>query len=203
MLKNDNIQVAGFFRDYIQQLKEVLDKIPIDNLEQVIGAMLDTYNNDKTIYIMGNGGSAANASHIVNDISKGTDYPGGKRVKIISLCDNIPLMLAYANDCGYETIFVEQLKNLLRDGDLVIAISGSGNSPNILNAVEYANSIKAVTIGLGGYDGGKLAKIARIPLIVPSFSMQRVEDVHLIIGHILMCYFNAVAKDNPSATCCS
>lgn len=200
MSKNDN-KVAEFTLDYFNQLKSVLDTLPLDKLEEIINVLMKAYQDEKTIYVMGNGGSAANASHIVNDISKGTVNEGKKRIRIVSLCDNIPLILAYANDCGYENIFVEQLKNLLQEGDVVIAISGSGNSPNILKAVEYATSIKAITIGLTGYDGGKLNKTADISLIVPSFSMQRVEDVHLIIGHIFMCYFNSVYGTSCSYKC--
>lgn len=116
------------------------------------------------------------------------------RFKVIGLSDNVPLLTAWANDNGYENIFVEQLKNLLEKGDVVIAISASGNSKNVLRAVEYANTKAAITIGLTGFEGGKLKDMVQECLIVPSNSMERVEDVHLILGHLLCCYLRELLR---------
>ena len=117
-----------------------------------------------------------------------------ERFKVIALTDNVPLLTAWANDTGYENIFVEQLKNLLEEGDVVIAISASGNSKNVLKAVDYASNKAATTIGLTGFEGGKLKDIAQECLIVPSNSMERVEDVHLILGHLLCCYLRELLR---------
>lgn len=140
---------------------------------------------------MGNGGSAATASHFACDLAKGTtmDNPSmRKRFKVTALTDNVPLLTAWANDIDYENMFVEQLKNLLEEGDLVIAISGSGNSKNVLKAVEYANTRAAKTVGLTGFEGGRLKDMVKECLIVPSNSIERIEDVHLILEHLLCSY---------------
>lgn len=137
---------------------------------------------------MGNGGSAATASHFACDLAKGTikDNPYiKKRFKVIALTDNIPLITAWSNDTDYSQVFIEQLRNLLNKDDVVIAISASGSSENVLKAVEYANQRGALTIGLTGFDGGKLKDIANKCLKVSSDSMERIEDVHLILEHLL------------------
>ena len=134
---------------------------------------------------MGNGGSAATASHFVGDLSKGTIVADFPRFKAIALTDNVPNMLAWGNDSSYEDIFVEQLKNLMEPEDVVVGISGSGNSRNVIKAIDYANEKGAITIGLLGYDGGKLIEIVQESLHVPSFNMQQVEDIHALISHLL------------------
>ena len=134
---------------------------------------------------MGNGGSSSTASHMVNDINKTASMNMEKKFKVISLTDNVPVVLAWANDVSYDSIFVEQLKGFLSEGDVVIGISGSGNSPNVLKAIEYANSKGNVTIGLTGIGGGKLKGMAKLPLVIEDDSMQRVEDFHLMANHIL------------------
>jgi D-sedoheptulose 7-phosphate isomerase len=161
---------------------------PHDTFEKIVQVLLDAYRAENQIFIMGNGGSGATASHFACDINKGCCLDLKKKFKVICLNDNMPTILAYANDCSYSKIFVEQIKNFLRPEDVVIGISGSGNSENVLEAVSYAGTKGAKTVGLSGYDGGKLAKIADIPLVARVHDMQKVEDVHMIVIHMLMQY---------------
>jgi D-sedoheptulose 7-phosphate isomerase len=133
---------------------------------------------------MGNGGSGATASHFTGDFNKGLSFHKARRFRFICLNDNYATFAAYANDVGYEDVFVEPLKNFLAEGDLVIGISGSGNSPNVLKAVEYANDHGAVTLGLTGYDGGKLKTLARHGVHIPIADMQVTEDLHMVLDHL-------------------
>jgi D-sedoheptulose 7-phosphate isomerase len=135
---------------------------------------------------MGNGGSAATASHFVCDFNKGLSYGRERKYKFLCLNDNVPALMAYANDVGYDAVFVEQLKNFLQVGDLVIGISGSGNSANVVKAVEYANAHGAVTLALVGYDGGQLKRVAKHCVHVDIADMQIVEDLHMILDHMSM-----------------
>jgi D-sedoheptulose 7-phosphate isomerase len=175
-----------FSYSYIQHLKEVLDEFPHLQFNLFYQVLVEAYNNDKHIFIMGNGGSGSTASHWACDINKGCCATNGRRFKMISLTDNIPTMLAYGNDLSYEAIFVEQLINFFVTGDVVIGISGSGNSVNVLKAIEYANAHGGITVGLCGYSGGKLLDLVQIPIHIAVPDMQKVEDVHLIIGHMVM-----------------
>jgi D-sedoheptulose 7-phosphate isomerase len=194
--------MTTFSLEYIDELKEVLDAFPHGQFVQIVDAFLEAYNNEKQIFVMGNGGSASTASHLACDINKGVcastashlacDINKGvcsgleKRFKVICLNDNIPTMLAYANDLSYEDVFLEQLKNFFQAGDVVVGISASGNSENVLKAITYAVQSGGRTIGLCGFQGGELAKIVDIPLIVRSDDMQKVEDVHMVVVHMLM-----------------
>jgi D-sedoheptulose 7-phosphate isomerase len=137
---------------------------------------------------MGNGGSASNAAHFACDLSKTAVGTGGRRIRAMSLTENLPLLTAWSNDTHYYFGFVEQLKNLMNAGDVVIGISGSGNSQNVLNGIAYANSIGGRTVGLIGFSGGQLKDLAQESLIVPSNNMQRVEDLHLILVHLISSY---------------
>jgi len=187
----------NFAKKYIQELKQTLDKLSLSQIEEIKDILLDAYNNDRKIFILGNGGSAATASHFACDLSKGTTIGNPhmkKRFKVIALTDNIPLLTAWGNDSDYSQIFVEQLKNLLDKDDIVIAISGSGNSKNILKAVEYANKRGALTIGLTGFVGGKLKDITHKCLIVSSDSMERIEDIHLILEHLICSWLRRELK---------
>jgi D-sedoheptulose 7-phosphate isomerase len=152
----------------------------------VAEAFLKAYNDEKHIFVMGNGGSASTASHLACDINKGVSFGQEKRFKVICLNDSVPTMLAYANDLSYEDVFLEQLKNFFRAGDVVMGISGSGNSKNVLKAVSYAARNGGKTVGLCGFQGGELATLADISLIVRSNDMQKIEDVHMIVVHMLM-----------------
>jgi len=176
--------------EYLEELKGLLDAFPHDRFEEVASLILSAYYDEKQIFIMGNGGSGSTASHFACDINKGCCFNVDKKFKVICLNDNIPTMMAYANDLSYEKVFVEQLKNFLQPGDVVIGISGSGNSENVILALSYAKENNAKTIGLTGFDGGKLAKTADIPLIASINDMQKVEDVHMIIVHMLMQYMD-------------
>jgi len=175
-----------FSDTYICDLKEVLDDFPHEQFERVIDAMLDAYYNDKHIFTMGNGGSASTASHWVCDINKGCSLDKEKKFKMMCLNDSISTLLAYANDLSYEDVFVEQLKNFLVSGDVVIGISGSGNSENVLRAIDYANNNGGTTVGLCGYSGGKLFQMVDIPVLAKVDDMQKVEDIHMIVVHMSM-----------------
>ena len=171
---------------YINRLKEVLDRFPHDHFEKLISAFKKTRDDGTTIFVMGNGGSGATASHWACDINKGCSYGRGKRFRMLCLNDNMPTVSAYANDVSYDDVFVEQLRNFLKPGDLVIAISGSGNSINVVKAIEYAKSVGSQTAGLIGFSGGKLIDLVDIPLHINVNDMQLVEDVHSTIIHICM-----------------
>ncbi len=160
---------------------------------QIVEALLKARDSGKRVYICGNGGSASTASHMASDLNKGANRQDAPRFKAVALTDNIPAMLAWANDSSYDDIFVEQLKNHLEPGDVVIGISGSGNSPNVLKVMHYANDQGALTIGLTGFDGGKLAQLAKLCYTVPNNCMQQVEDLHLLIEHMI----SLILRDSP------
>jgi D-sedoheptulose 7-phosphate isomerase len=177
-----------FTKDYLKEIHSILNVMEQDlikKIDNIATILLKARAERKTIFIMGNGGSASTASHFVSDLSKGTIVSGFPRFKAVALTDNIPNMLAWANDESYDDIFVEQLKNLMEPGDVVIGISGSGNSKNVIKAIEYANKNGGVTIGISGYDGGALLKSASVNIHTPSHYMQRVEDIHLLLEHLL------------------
>jgi D-sedoheptulose 7-phosphate isomerase len=173
-----------YIDDVISSLEAMKKDFP-GKAEAIVSVLTKARDSGRRVYVMGNGGSASTASHMASDLGKGASRKDAARFKAIALTDNIPVMLAWANDSSYEDIFVEQLRNHLEKGDVVIGISGSGNSENVLRAIEYANKNGAETIGLSGFDGGKLAKMARTSYIVPNHCMQQVEDLHLIIEHLL------------------
>jgi D-sedoheptulose 7-phosphate isomerase len=181
-----NEALKGFSVAYIEHLKKILDSFPHSQFERFIRVFSDAAAAGKQIFVMGNGGSAATASHWVCDINKGCCHNNAARFKMICLNDNIATMLAYANDVSYLEIFVEQLKNLFNPGDVVIGISGSGNSPNVLRAIEYAKENGGITIGLCGFAGGALYGKVDIPLLAKVDDMQKVEDIHMIIVHMTM-----------------
>jgi D-sedoheptulose 7-phosphate isomerase len=177
-----------YAREYLNELQGILDSIGEDvtvGLDKIAALMNEARRHKKTIFTMGNGGSASTASHFTEDLAKGTVAEGMPRFRAICLADSIPSILAYANDMSYEDIFVEQLKNFMEPGDIVIGLSGSGNSMNVIKAIEYANENGGITVGISGYDGGKLLKSARENIHVPSFDMQKVEDIHLMVLHLL------------------
>ncbi len=174
----------GYLERVVQAAREV-DPAEVDALA---GAIAEAYQAGRFVFIVGNGGSGANASHLCEDLGKGTlsDFQRQKRLKVLSLTDNTPYLLACGNDTSFERVFVEQLRNLAGPGDLLIAISGSGNSPNILRAVEYANRLGLHTFGVTGFDGGRLREIAHACLHVPCDDMGVVEAIHAIFFHYLV-----------------
>ena len=173
-------------KNYIELEKEILDKLDIDEINKAINLIVDTKDNDGNIYIFGNGGSSATASHIVNDFNKGISEYIDKKFNFICLTDNFSSVMAIANDIGFEEIFRFQLKNKLKENDILIGISGSGNSKNVLNAVEYGKEMGLKVIGFTGYDGGKLYELSDIHLHVPVNSMQITEDIHMVFDHLMM-----------------
>ena len=173
---------------YIDDVRRTLDKMEKDfpfKADEIVSILLRARDEGHRIYICGNGGSASTASHMASDLNKGANRNDAPRFKAVALTDNIPAMLAWANDSSYDDIFVEQLRNHLEKGDVVIGISGSGNSANVLKALHYANDVGAHTIGLTGFDGGKLAKLAKTCYVVPNNCMQQIEDIHLLIEHMI------------------
>ncbi len=187
---------------YFETLKQTIDNLDRKSIEALIELLLKTRENGNNIYIMGNGGSAATASHFTCDFNKGLSYKRDIRFKMICLNDNIATMLAYSNDLGYENVFVEQLKNFLKKDDVVIGISGSGNSKNILKAVEYANGLGANTVGITGFDGGKLKDMVNVSIHADINNMQVAEDVHMMICHMLFSVLSPILKmENSEAVC--
>ncbi len=168
---------------YLLQVAQTLSQLPRQPLDHIGEAIWETYERDGTILICGNGGSAASASHFACDMVKLTISADCRRVRALAQTDNIPLITAWSNDQAYADVFVEQLISLYRPGDLLFTISGSGNSPNVLRAVEWANDRGAPTVGLTGFDGGKLARLARFSLHVHNDVMPQVEDIHMAICH--------------------
>lgn len=175
--------------NYINEEKRVLDSLDIDSIDKCVSILNEAFNHEKNIYIFGNGGSASTASHFENDFNKGISEYTQTKFKFKCLNDNVATLMAIANDIGYEEVFRFQLRGRLKKEDVVIAISGSGNSVNVINAVEYAKEIGAQVIGLTGYNGGKLKKMADISLHVPVSSMQITEDVHMFFDHMIMSIF--------------
>ena len=172
--------------DYLAGLARVLENLDRGQIANFIALVERARDEKRQIFIFGNGGSGANASHITGDLVKGASYKREKRIKMMCLNDNDAAVLAYANDVGYDDVFVEQLKNFLNAGDVVIGISGSGNSVNILRAMDYANAQGAETVGFCGYPGGKLESVVKHVVHANIKDMQFAEDVHLIVGHVTM-----------------
>ena len=172
--------------DYLGRLKKTIDNLKSDEIDQFIEIINKAYAHNKQVFVIGNGGSALTASHYACDLNKGISYNRAKRFRAIALADNYATTMAYANDVSYEDIFVEQLKNFLEKGDVVICISGSGNSKNVLKAIEYANQGGAITVGITGYDGGELKKISSHSVNANVNDMQISEDIHMILGHLTM-----------------
>jgi len=186
-------------KQYIELVKSTLDALDAKALESLVDAFHSTYEKGGNIYTMGNGGSGASASHAAGDFLKGASYGLDKRFKMICLNDNLPSMMAIANDIGWESIFVEPLKNFLSTKDLVIGISGSGNSKNVVNAIEYANEQGATTVAMSGFKGGKISQIATINVHAPVMDMEVTEDVHMVIFNIVKKQMMArLMGDNPS-----
>lgn len=186
MFKQDNLR-------YLAGLKETLDNLPLLEVEAIADALHQAYLSDHWIFVFGNGGSAALASHLVCDIGKGTHCPAPpaadlksvRRLKILSLTDNVPMISAWANDASYAQVFSEQIENYISHGDVAFAISGSGNSPNVLRALEAARARGAKTVGLAGSGGGRMKELLDIAAIAPSSNMQQIEDAHLVMTHLI------------------
>jgi len=179
----------GFAEQYKSAAIEALSHIDTAPVEQAIGWFQEARENGRHIFVCGNGGSAATASHFACDIVKGASANGEQRFRIMALTDSVPTITAYSNDVNYECIFAEQLKNFAQPGDLLMCISGSGNSPNVVRAIEYANSIGCKTIALTGRDGGTLGPLAQLNIQVAIPHMGRIEDMHMVICHMIAYQF--------------
>jgi D-sedoheptulose 7-phosphate isomerase len=175
-------------RTFLNQVAEVLHGTDTGEISALTDAVERCYREGRFVFIVGNGGSGSNASHMCEDLGKGTltDLERQKRLKVLSLTDNTPYILAWGNDEGYDRIFVEQLKNLASPGDLLIAISGSGNSPNILRATEYADRIGMETFGMTGFTGGKLKQLCKQTLHIQVHDMGITESMHTVVFHYLI-----------------
>lgn len=174
-----------FAEQYKTDLFRTVEGVDLGAVEQAISWFEEARDHQRHIFVCGNGGSASTASHFACDVVKGASFGRDQRFRIMALTDSLPTLTAYSNDVSYECVFVEQLRNFAQAGDLVMAISGSGNSPNVLRAVEYANSIGCKTIGLTGRDGGKLRPLAQLNIHVPAPHMGRIEDAHMIVCHMI------------------
>ena len=172
-------------QNYISHLQGVLERLTLPDVRRSIDVIMEAYYTEKQIFVIGNGGSASTASHLACDLGKGTSIPGKPRFRVISLTDNVATMSAWSNDVSYEDVFVEQLRNLVNPEDVVIGISASGNSENVIRAMRHAKEIGCKTIGWSGFGGGTLATICDVNVVVDSDRYGPVEDVHLILNHIL------------------
>jgi D-sedoheptulose 7-phosphate isomerase len=171
-------------RQYFEELHRVASSLSHDGVDQIAGILVNAYESGRMVFTFGNGGSASLASHLACDLGKGTAYcNGGKRLRVLALTDNLPTLTAWANDSGYEDVFSEQLRNFAEAQDVAFAISGSGNSKNVLNALQAAREVGATTVGITGFQGGEMKSLCDICVVVPSNNMQIIEDLHLSIAH--------------------
>ncbi len=182
---------ASDYASYLSELKGVIEQLPLAEVKHATDILFHAYQNDRTVVLFGNGGSAALASHLATDLAKGTHFPGPpsmknvRRMRAISLTDNTPMLTAWGNDLDYENVFAGQMENFLRARDVAFGISSSGKSPNVLRALELARRTGATTIGFTGCGGGKMKGLLDCAVIVPSDHPQQVEDAHLVLAHLL------------------
>ena len=178
---------------YFTEVGQMLQAISRPHLQQVLHVLERAYLESRRIFIMGNGGSAATASHFALDLAKNTIVPGAPRMKAISLTDHVPLITAWSNDTAYEHVFAEQLANMIEAGDIAIGISASGNSPNVINALRLAKQVGAVTIGLLGARGGAIKDMVDAYVLAPGQNIEQEEDAHMILAHVITRYMRHVA----------
>jgi D-sedoheptulose 7-phosphate isomerase len=187
--------------NYLAEIQDVLARIQESSIEENIALLYEAWKRRRQVFIIGNGGSAATASHMANDLSKGTIVPGKPRMRAIALTDNISLISAWANDTSYENIFKEQLENLLERVDVVLGISASGNSPNILRAMEFARQQRSVTIGWTGGSGGSLKGMVDLAVLVPADDVGMIESCHLVLDHLVTSELRKlIHRDNSDRT---
>ena len=197
IIKRIKMDINFFANQYLKELKKLFETLDLDQFENMVNMILKAYDEGKHIFVMGNGGSGSTASHFACDINKGCCFDLEKKFKMICLNDSLPTLLALSNDASFDLVFVEQMKNFFNKGDLVIGISGSGNSQNVLNAIDYAKNNGGVTMGLSGFSGGKLSQMADIPFVAPIDDMQKVEDVHMIVVHMIMQAVHKTLHEKP------
>lgn len=185
-------------RSYFELLSESMQRLPYAQVDAVSEVLFRAYETQRTIFVFGNGGSAALASHFACDLGKGTVNGSPKRFRVMALTDNVPLMTAWANDSDYENIFAEQLANFIAAGDVAFAISASGNSSNVVKALKVAKQSGATTAGLTGFAGGRMLALCDAAVVVPCDNMQIIEDLHLCIAHsVFTCIRNRLSKHTP------
>jgi D-sedoheptulose 7-phosphate isomerase len=199
---NDGTEILDA-RQYFEELQRVVVALPHGTINQIADELVKANESGRMVYLFGNGGSASLASHFACDLGKGTAYcNGGKRFRALALTDNLPTLTAWANDSGYESVFSEQLRNFLQPQDVAFAISGSGNSKNILNALQLAREARATTIGISGFHGGEMRSLCDICVVVPSDDMQIIEDLHLAIAHsIFRIVYSRMSRRTMTASC--
>jgi len=187
--------MSSFATAYGELLQATLRTLDLAKVDQAIQWFEAARDEGRRIFVCGNGGSASTSSHFVCDMVKGASYGYSRRFKIMALTDSLPTLTAYSNDVSYDAVFVEQLKNFAEPGDLFLGISGSGNSPNVLRAIEYANSYGLKTIALTGRDGGQLGRLAQLEINAREPHMGRIEDAHMIVCHMIAYRFMEAPKD--------
>lgn len=185
MIESPAIETTGVVGRYFDEMKDTLDQIDPEPIDDTIRLLHQARQDGRQIFIMGNGGSASTATHFVCDLAKNTRHADWPHYKVIGLADSMAIFSAYANDDGYDNVFRLQLANLVQPGDVVIGISTSGNSPNVLRATELANERGAVTVGFTGFNAGKLGDIVQVHIHVPSDCIEQVEDIHLMLEHLI------------------
>jgi D-sedoheptulose 7-phosphate isomerase len=182
---------APTYSRYIADFKGVLDGLPLDKIKRAADIVYDAYETGHSIFTFGNGASGALASHMAADLGKSTHVPGldaltkVKRIRILSVVDNVAMLTAWANDLSYDCVFSNQIENFIEAGDVAIGISGSGNSPNVLSALQLARRVGATTVGLTGYAGGKMKEFLDCPIVVPCNNLQQIEDAHVLTAHLI------------------
>ena len=185
---------------YFDNVVQAIEKMPLSTIDRIVNALMQAYESGRMVYLFGNGGSAALASHFACDLGKGAANGSGKRFQVVAFTDNVPLITAWANDARYEDIFAEQLINFVRPDDVAFAISGSGRSRNVINALKVARDAGALTIGLTGFQGGDMKDLCDVCLIIPSDNMQVIEDLHLSVTHAVFTALRArICEENRSA----
>ncbi len=198
----DAVEILGA-RQYFEELQRVIAGLSHERLDQMADALVKAYESRRVVYTFGNGGSASLASHLACDLGKGTAYcNGGKRFRVVSLTDNITTLTAWANDSSYEDVFSEQLRSFVQPQDVAFAISGSGNSKNVLNALQVAREAGATTLGISGFEGGQMKSLCDICVVVPSNNMQIIEDIHLAMAHsIFRMVYSRMSRRTMTASC--
>ena len=186
----------NFTESYRLQLVDALSSIDLSEVEHAISWFKEARDNHKHVFVCGNGGSASTASHFTCDVIKGASFQKERRFRMLALTDSLPTLTAYANDVCYECVFEEQLRNFAQPGDIVMAISGSGNSPNVVRAIGCGNELGCKTIALTGRDGGQLQTLAQLNIHVRSQHMGRIEDAHMVICHMIAYHFMENAAPN-------
>lgn len=179
---------------YMRELEQMIGDISLAQLQAVLRLLEEAYRQGHRMFVMGNGGSAATASHFALDLAKNTIWPGAPRVKAVSLTDHVPLITAWSNDTAFEHVFAEQLATMIEPGDVVIGISASGNSPNVINALHLAKRMGGVTIGLLGAGGGQIKHLVDAYVLAPGQNIEQEEDAHLILAHIITRHMRSVVQ---------